>query len=204
MAFQPAPLCGLIEWVYDLDGQLCENTYHVEATEPLDSAMCEALAIAAYNWWAPNLGATISFNVTLLRTEVKALDAPASPFFVYSPGALAVGGAGVESVPNNVAFVVKHNTALSGRSGRGRWYVLGIPDSLVTNSHLSLAQAALYASSFDDLDTALVAEGVTPIVLSRVQLSVPLLEAVGYPITSHSFTDNVVDSQRRRLPGRGS
>lgn len=204
MPFQPAPNAALIEWVYDLDDQICENTYHVESDAPLTAGELAILAQECYEWWASELAPTISFDVTLLRVDTKGLDDVTSPLASYTPGALAVGGAGVGSVPNNVAFCVKHTTATAGRSGRGRWYLLGAPKTLVTNSQLGLAQAALYVSAFPTLDTALGVLDLTPVIVSRMQSGVVLPEAVMYPITGHSFTDNTVDSQRRRLPGRGS
>lgn len=204
MPFQPAVNAALIEWVYDLDNQVVENTYHVEGAAPFDASELLAIATAAYNWWASDLAPTISFDVTLLRVDAKGLDDPTSPLASYAPGALAVGGAGVNSAPNNVAFCIKHTTAVAGRSGRGRWYLMGIPKTLITNSALGLAQAALYTSAFPLLDADLAALSATPVIVSRQQNNVVLPAAVLYPITGHSFTDNTVDSQRRRLPGRGT
>lgn len=204
MPFQPAPNTALIEWIYLLDGQLCENTYHVQQSVPFTAGDCSMVATIAYDWWTDEMSPTISEDVTLLRTEVKGLDDPTSPFFVRTPGTLSSGGAGVGATPNNVTFAVKHTTALSGRSSRGRWYVVGIPGTLIVASALGLAQAALYVATFVTLDALLVAEGLEPVIVSRRQNSVVLPEAVNYPITAHSFTDNTVDSQRRRLPGRGA
>lgn len=204
MPFQPCTNAAMIEWVYDWDGQIVENTYHALGDAPLTGPELLALATACYNWWATSLSPTISFDVTLLRVDTKGLDATSSPLASYAPGVLATGGAGVEATPNNVAWCVKHTTALAGRSGRGRWYLLGIPKTLVTKSHIGLAQAALYTSAFPTLDAAIVALDLTPVIVSRQQDHVVLPLAVPYPITGHSFTDNVVDSQRRRLPGRGS
>jgi len=204
MPFQPVPNSALIEWIYLIHGQLCENTYHVEYAAPPTALELGVIAEVAYNWWASELGPTLSTDVTLLRTEAKGLDDITSPFATYVPGVLSAGGAGVPAAANNVAFVIKHTTAIAGRSGRGRWYVVGIPHTLVVDSNISIAQAALYTAAFPLLDTALDAESANAVVVSRKQNGDFLPIAVTYPITGHTFTDTVTDSQRRRLPGRGS
>jgi len=204
MPFQPAPNVALIEWVYQIHGQVVENTYHMMDDAPFSGPALATAAPSLYEWWGDELAPTLSTDITLLRVELKALDSAIAPFTSYTPGALTSGGAGVAAAANNVSWVVKHTTGLSGRSGRGRWYLVGIPSTLVVNSAISLAQAALYLSAFPALDTVIAGLGHIPCVLSRTQEGVELTEAVPYEITGHSFTDVTTDSQRRRLPGRGS
>lgn len=204
MPFQPVPNTALIEWVYMVAGQIVENTYHMRSDVPFTAPELVTAAPDLYNWWGAELAPTISFDVTLLRVELKALDSDTAPFYVYTPGALAVGGAGVAAAANNVAFCIKHTTALSGRSGRGRWYLVGIPSTLVVNSAISLAQAALYTSAFPELDAVIATLGHLPVVVSRRTNNALRPTGITNEVTGHSFTDAVVDSQRRRLPGRGS
>jgi hypothetical protein len=109
-----------------------------------------------------------------------------------------------EHLPQNCSLCVSFRTALRGRANRGRnyWLGFGIHQMDTTNyvkqefvdDLLEMYEKILPGGSADP----------TPFVwsvLSRQLDGVPIGRAI--PITNVLCVDRVVDSQRRRLPGRG-
>ena len=93
-----------------------------------------------------------------------------------------------------------------GRSGRGRVY---FP---IWNENMLAGASAVGAAVSGTIITQLIAfqsaveSALTPaklVVISTETLKAPRPTGVTFPITGWAATDQVVDSQRRRLPGRG-
>jgi hypothetical protein len=205
MPFQACPGIASVELIFEWDGQNVEIGYHAEQGTAWEEGDLMSLATIVYTWWSTTLFGQLSNVITGLRAEAKGLDALDSPQAIYSPGVLVTGGVAQPAVENQVAIAIKHNTATGGRSGRGRSFIPGLPQTAkVTPNRIALGVMSALTSAFDDLDTAIVAGGYAPVVLSRIHDNAARSVGVGFPITSHSYTDNIVDSQRRRAPGRGS
>jgi hypothetical protein len=106
-------------------------------------------------------------------------------------------------LPNNAALVVTQYTDQRGRSFRGRNYIPGLPQSdLEDPSHVTPTQAADWAAVWADLFSTMTTGGYTPVVTSYSFNKVPRTTAVSTPISSVA-ANNELDSQRRRLAGRG-
>jgi len=98
--------------------------------------------------------------------------------------------------PGNVTSTLSWRTALTGRSRRGRTFWPGFRDDM-TNDDGTIAtfQMALLAAAGANLLFGYTVPGQTLAVASKVLgLSTPILRVV---------TENIADSQRRRLPKRG-
>lgn len=103
----------------------------------------------------------------------------------------------VDPNPNNVALCVSLRSALAGRRFRGRKYFSGIPKPDATGNTIS---TAFCDAIVDVINTWIIGElnsNGTPLsIISLTGLTlVPVLTAL--------CVDNFVDSQRRRLTGRG-
>jgi len=117
----------------------------------------------------------------------------------YSNLVLAITG-GIttgDPLPSNCADVISWRTGLSGRSNRGRTYTFGATDAQATGS--------IWTSGY----TTLVGNLAASLVAYVGPLTCPVTTAVASvkdlemkPITGY-IIDSFVDSQRRRLPGRG-
>jgi len=104
-----------------------------------------------------------------------------------------VGGA----APANVAAVISWKTGLSGRSYHGRSYFSGWVISDFLQSILTSAQVTALSNLAQSLITyAGVVGCATDFVVASIK-NLSLTPINGYVI------DNIGDSQRRRLPGRG-
>lgn len=106
-----------------------------------------------------------------------------------NPGTAAV------ACPPNVTWLIRKNTALGGRAGRGRMYIPGVPESLVDGAGIIGSGAiADMQTAIDDFFAELATGGFPAVVLHGEDspLTVPT------PITSLTVSETVA-TQRRRL-----
>lgn len=163
------------------------------------------LANLLSNWWTSQARNQISSAVTLREVYVRDLTTIGSPSYTSILGAgtagLATGGS---AFPSNVSLAISFRTAGRGRANRGRNFWVGLRSSMFASANnvtSGVANAIIgYYARF------LPAGGHDPTpfrwcVLSRQLDGVPQGRAV--PITQVLVVDTVVDSMRKRLPGRG-
>lgn len=204
MTFQPAP--GIMQAIMEFssNGQIMQNRLHVRSTETIGVGACEDLGATIKSWWNDELKAFVGTGTTLDAVKVRDLGEEFGAFFNYTAGLPLAGTLASPNMPGNVTAVVSWGSGLTGRSTRGRTYHVGLTESqCLTNLLESAAQSALGAA-YAELPGILRAFSAewTLVVLSRTHNHVPLAEAIGYEIVS-SAVDQLLDSQRRRLSGRG-
>lgn len=190
---------------YNQTGQEVCNVFHVNAGAEPTVEMLGDIAQIFFDWWDTEMKPLQHAGVTLQAIEVTDISGPDEEGIVFSAGLPLAGSHSGGSLPNNVTLATKLATGLTGRSRRGRSYLVGLPltqletgSQTVADSYITLLQGA-----FADLLTALAVEGFNLAVLSLVSGGVPRTEGLLTDVTS-VVTNDVVDSQRRRLPGRGS
>jgi hypothetical protein len=111
-----------------------------------------------------------------------------------SAGSMAGSSSGLGN-PANVALLVKKNTGFGGRTGRGRFYIPGIPESAIAANGTILATAVTaWGTALEAFRTTLISLGLVPTLLhgagSPVQTPMPIT----------SFTvDATGATQRRRM-----
>jgi len=204
MPFQPVPNTVEIVVRGIQGGQNIVNTFFAKMSTEPDQADCQALADAVDAWvgaeWLPILSAVYEYSRTDVRGLSHAVDVQASSN--DNAGAGAVSGT---SQANNVSIAVQRNSGLTGRASRGRIFVPGIADSkLSDDNHISTTFRTELEDALAALVAAIVAEGFSNAIVHRVSGGSPLVTAVVYPLVEWVVTDLVVDSMRRRLPGRGT
>lgn len=107
-------------------------------------------------------------------------------------------------MPLNVARVVSLRTAKRGRSYRGRVYLSGTPDTVIeTMNTIDATHAANLVSGFNALATLLDGHGFDVVVASKQHNGVETNPAEVNEVIAFAV-DVLVDSQRRRLTGRGT
>lgn len=206
MAFIPVPTVASVRLVGRIDGQTTNNTlYFASENPPITLDQLQALADAIGNWYTTTVLTFLSNSYTFEIAYARDLTTQAG-FQTYNNVGGGGGGIGGAFAPNNVAPVVTFRSAIAGRSGRGRNYVPAVPMTAIDGNRLESfwmtdIQAA-YASILPD--GSLKPEGWTWVVVSRYEGGAPRPAGVASAVIQCGFTDDVVDSQRRRLPGRGA
>lgn len=205
MAFQPVPNVAEVRVRTVVDNQNLLNILHfAHETGPITGTNLAELLGIVDAWYSSAILPWLSADLTYRGVDGYDISIPNGVYWGDSTSA-GPGGSGGESMPGNVAFVVKFYTAERGRSGRGRNYIPGIPEPNVTINTLDITTANNLADGYGGL----VAGGTydpSPwlwVVVSRVSGGVRRAEGVFVPIIGVEYVDLTVDSQRRRLPGRG-
>lgn len=112
---------------------------------------------------------------------------------------LAVGGVGTPGLPPNVAWLIRKQTALGGRRGRGRWYIPGVPEAAAdSNGALASASATAMNVAVGNFLTDMVAGALEPVVLHDGPAVSGSPEPAPTPITGLVCATHVA-TQRRRL-----
>jgi len=190
--------------IFLLFGQRVENVYHITSPDGVDAAVLSDCADAMETWAEDQWMGVVSEDVQLLGVEVKNLSILGGGVVTRAPATTVVGSYTSPSLPGNVSFCASARTEQTGRSHRGRKYVAGVPSSQRTGNLVSSAYALQVISVLNDLVAVLSAINQVLSVVSRIQDHIVLGVAQTTPITNFTFTDLYIDSQRRRLTGRGT
>lgn len=119
--------------------------------------------------------------------------------FEQVTGLPITGVAATEEVPASVAVVASHRTVHTGRSFRGRTYMMGLVEGNVGGNNVDGLLMTGIADYFTALDTAFIATGAKLAVYSLYSDGVPRVTPVATPVTS-LIINSRVDTQRKRLP----
>lgn len=191
------PNVARVEVRATLDGQQVENTFKVLYSLGIDQAALDALASLTISTW--NTGALTLYSNLVTMREVVCTDLTAGSGLqstqAFAPGIIGTNGG--NALPNNVTFSVKRITGLSGRSNRGRVYWFGMTDAQVTSANQVTntfkTNVVDFLTSYDnDLTLANFEEVIASGATGNIN-----------GVRAYVAADDTLDSQRRRLPGRG-
>jgi len=176
------------------------NVLNVDGPSTINLSALEQVALIVTSWWLTSLAPNLSNAMALVDVTCRDISVVDGAIWVESPTGDATGEQTSPGLPASVALCITHRTARSGRSDRGRTYVCGMVEQLVTGNLVDNTLAQNIAGNFTALRTALVAEGLVLAVKSLSNNLLPRVAGVLTPITSSVARDLRVDSQRRRLP----
>lgn len=201
--YVPVQDCMLVEVRYLIEGQQTENVFTFSTGgESFVSAAQAVYDVLETGWWPiiRNFFSTALAHDSVHITDMSAQDGPIADFGAFANPA---GTVNTGSAPLNVAACVSLKTNKRGRSFRGRKYMGPPALGLVAGSFLTTTGAGVLNDGFESLLSSAGASAVPLVVVSRKSNGVFRTEGVQTLVTSARLNDNVLDSQRRRLPGRG-
>lgn len=188
---------------YLYDGQRVENVFHVRASVTAGLTEMTAAAVAFANWWNNNGKPISPTTVSLVSILVKTLSTPIDPGIEYTDGLPSAGTSAGAQLPNNATLAVKWITAFRGRSYRGRTYHIGLMETQVVGNTVDPGALNLIKAAYQGLLVGLQSAGFPLVVGSKIGNKLERFIGLSTPVVSLQI-DPIVDSQRRRLPGRGS
>lgn len=217
MPFIPAENTAQVRVNQTLHGQKITNTFYVTKNAEWGTADLVALANLFISWWNDDLSDNLSVNLGLTSVSARSMQAEDAPGVEIAAPALSVGLLPEQAATGNVAFVVKHVTGLTGRNRRGRSFVAGLTEVQVEGNLVAALTRDTILVAFGELRDRLIAAGYVPVVASFydgtalvplgdgqiVKRPVPRDAALLTPIEGY-VADVELDSQRRRLTGRGA
>lgn len=204
MPFVPATNVVSAQMVYTQQGQFVENVYHVQFPAAPTPSTMNTVAAAFVSWFNVTQKTTVNVNVNLVKVLMTDLSSVNAGGVEYTTGLpIAGASAGTES-PMNVTVAIKFLTGFRGRSYRGRIYHVGLVEGSYSGSTLGAGSLTTLKTTYDTLRTNIagLAGGYGLVVLSRRENKNWRINAVATLITAVDV-DATLDSQRRRLPGRG-
>lgn len=200
MVFIPAVNTAQVNLRYTIEGNPAENTLYFQRDQAIDQTSLDLLTLDMAAWY--NAYFAPRCKTSVVGSEVYSVDLTTQDG-LYSTSNINNGFPGsiisTSSVPASVAPCMSFRTAQRGRSGRGRNYLPSpagqelTANNFITPTYMS-GWLATYQRLVDDPELT-----YTWVVCSRFFNKAPRATAVLYPITGLMFSDNVVDTQRRRL-----
>ena len=203
MAFQAVPDTVSIQIIYTSNAVFVQNSFYAELVGGYTLADLVALAAGIDGQVAGTWLAQQNPNAIYVRTEVRGLafenDLTATNSTSNGPGVFVS-----EAAPNNVTLSVKKTSGLTGRSARGRTYWIGIPRTQLeaVNENLFMpAYVTAVENAVDSIRTQIIAlPSWIPVLVSRFTAGVQRPVGVTFAWNGTTCVDNIVDTQRGRLP----
>jgi len=196
-----------VGWTY-LDTPIqAENIFHIQ--DSTDSIFADPVG-TCNNIWTHVLAALVAGSShAIIFNSVDFEDVRTVPFGGISVSQMPTAGThsgGGDTLPSDVCIAVKKGTGNLGRSGRGRWYwPLGVGSALVHPDEVAGAQVTTILTALADFQAGVetVVAGLKMGIVSYRNGGVARPAGLFQQITDWTVADNFVDSQRRRLLGRG-
>lgn len=190
-----------------LFSQLVENVFYIKGTEdpdePWESSALANVADYLEDWVIGSIQPIGNANVTYRELYLTDLTTETSP--TYSRVLGFPGDVSGAAMPGNVTITTTFKTSGRGRSSRGRNYWVGINQNLVTGNTVSSTLTTNIRLAYLQLNVQIADAPRVPnhVVVSRRANGAWRTEALVQKVTSYVVVDNFIDSQRRRLTGRG-
>jgi len=202
--FVPVPNTAMFELRYLLYGQRVENTLWFEEALPWSTSTLNEQCENLYNWAVGSVLTTLAADLTLQEVYGTSMESDTAPTGSYVPAVPPAGDIPSASEAGNVTWTVTFRTGQRGRSFRGRNYIAGIPGNNRAGNQVVSSFATNIVAAYTELAEATVDLLGTFVVVSRRSGGAPRVTGVTTPVTQVAFHDLNLDSQRRRLTGRGS
>ena len=204
MAFIPVNDVLLLELRQSLFGQKIENTFGFRLDGGWSPAQLATLMNNMLLWWNAELAPFLSEDISLREIVATDLSSATGPVVTQAaPVPNPTGDATIGSLPGSCALCVSFRTNSRGRSFRGRNYVAGLPETNVTGNTVAAATVNGIQTAYQEILIGGVAAPFEWVVISRFTAGAPRVAGIGTPITTAVVVDPFIDSQRRRLTGRG-
>lgn len=202
--FVPAEDVIQVQMVFSLFGQTVENVLNFKHGNAALIETATALCTALVDWWDTYIKPYVPADVSLQKLIATDASSATGYQITYTTGLPLVGTAnGAVSAPSNVTLAVKFATGSRGRWYHGRAYHVGLVASEITGNILSSNRVATLKTGYEALMGLIVDALPAPlVVVSKYLAGMPRVNAVVTDVLSIAI-DQYIDSQKRRLTGRG-
>lgn len=204
MAFIPVPETVRVEMRYNYVSQQVENTLYFKCNTGINTSKMQDLGEYLITDWNTNVKTGSPDSLRLREVYIIDLTTAVAPAVTVTTGLPSDGAANIQSAPNNVSLTCSFRTFGRGRSSRGRNYLLGVREDEVANNVVDATFKNRWSEFFNDItDPFPLSDDWTWSVVSLIENKAPRSEGLVQQVLTHVYVDSTVDSQRRRLPGRG-
>lgn len=217
MAFIPAVNTAQVKVVQQLHGQTVLNVMYATNEGGWSGSELAALCDLYIAWWNDHFADNVHSDLHLVSVAARDMSVEDGAGVEVQAPALSGGNLNTQgALPGNAALAVRFKSGLTGRNRNGRIYVAGLAEERCNGNDVTDASRDGFLIAFGQLRDALLAAGYTPVVASfydgtELQLMpngetrkrpIPRPTALLTPIEQY-LADTQIDSQKRRLSGRG-
>jgi len=210
MPFIPVPNVAQLRFEGTIDGQQTINDLFFRNGGGIFVLDLADLVTTLNDWFNFSFATGLSEDWSTVAVHGRDLTTEAGAVYDFS-ATPNTGGVTGEAAPNNVAACISFRTGTAGRSYRGRNYIPAVPNSAITLNTMSAPFMADMIAAYSQLlvGGAALPVGWEWVVVSRYSGTdvngdpVPRATGTATLVPNVLFTNNTVDSRRRRLPGRG-
>jgi hypothetical protein len=206
--FQPVPDTIEVAIQGEYDGQLVENLVYAQADATVTADMVVEIATIVADWVASTFFDSVGVGYSHRRVVATDVSTPASFQTINTEHAGETGTVGGQALPGNCCIAVHRNTGLSGKKAKSRIYHPALTGTmLATADTMNGGSSVLIVAAWDALRSAIeagISAGFIYGYPQRVLNAVRLGTANFIQVFAHSMVDLFLDSQRRRLEGRGA
>lgn len=188
-----------------LAGQLIETGLYYLFDAAIDNSALAALAASVSSSVVSHWLDELPTDFTLRNVYAYDMTAGSTLQVTDTFGTGDTGHVSGGAAPNNASIAIARKTGKRGRSTQGRifWPALAI-SMLVDPLHVTTTDVTAIVAALTATDTDATALGWSPVTLSFQHAGVKTTAAVVTLLNEWLAVDNAVDSQRRRLAGRGT
>lgn len=198
MAFHPVQHCTMCKLRWQVDTNLCENTFAFYWGTPVPTAAeLNSLAAAVAANLGTRLANAVCNNVTFRTVHCENINAPggAQGNYNFPPG--TIGRRNQSPVALNEASGIVKYTGFVGRSNRGRNSISAFGEQDVSGNTLTTALMTLLADLALGILQSYFTGRFLPAVASKAN-------NIAIPLQSTAVLDTNVDSQKTRLNAHGT
>lgn len=202
MSFQSVPDCASAAIHFTQAGKDIINRLTFAKAGGYDQTDIDALAARVDATVASDWLTQIVSTCAYTGTEVKGLADLIDLSAINLDGA-AAGAHNGNPLPNNVTLAMRFTTGATGRSARGRMFIVGLPDNKLDSSTdiVDNTFASAWLDAVSAMQDAAALDGWLHCVVSRFTGGSPRTTGVYRLVTAVSYFNRFSDSQRGRLPG---
>lgn len=187
--------------------QLYYRVGSVAGTPPPISQVLSDVATAMYALWSAPWAATAAASVTMTGVTVTSVfPLPRSVAVTHNPGTPTVGSVAGGALPLQDSITLLKTSDVGNRWGLGRMFVVGVPEASQADGRIGVLPLAAYEALASKLNDAVLVTGAgysltcAPVLKSGPEDNPTRIT----PITGGRVSNDILKTQRRRRPGKGS
>lgn len=204
MPFIPVANVAQVEMRYLWDSQQVENTLYYQFAGSIAFADLVDLTEHLYDWWDTSLKPIQSAACALREVYARDISSEFGIAYARVSSPPEPGTNLSPTLPNNVTVAIGFRALQVGRSFRGRNYSVGMCEGDVTGNLIGGTYATDLQAAYSAMRASVQTIDWLWGIVSRYSGGAPRVAGVFSPVAVLGFTDGIVDSQRRRLPTRGT
>ena len=204
MPFVPTPNVVQVDLLYQQQLELTQNTLYFKFDAGVTQPDCDALGDLIISVWSAEVRPNVSQSFILRALQFTDQTSLTGLGYTYAVGLPLAGARIGDCYANNCAVSMKFDTALRGKSYQGRIYMAGFLENDVSDNRVASSWLTAMTSAFTTIRVNAFGDaGAKQVVVSRRHNNAWRSQGVATEVNSTVFVDPTIDSQRRRLPGRG-